>query len=30
MGLPTFTLVVDHQVLVPILNNYTLDAVENP
>jgi hypothetical protein len=30
MGLPTFTLVVDHQALVPILNNYTLDAVENP
>ena len=30
MGLPTFTLVVDHQALVPILNNHTLDAVENP
>jgi hypothetical protein len=29
-GLPAFTLVVDHQALVPILNNYTLDAVENP
>jgi hypothetical protein len=29
MGLPTFTLVVDHQALVPILNNYTLEAVEN-
>lgn len=28
MGLPTFTLVVDHQALVPILNNNTLDAVE--
>jgi hypothetical protein len=30
MGLPTFTLVVDHQALVAILNNYTLDPVENP
>jgi hypothetical protein len=30
MGLPTSTLVVDHQALVPLLNNYTLDAVENP
>jgi hypothetical protein len=29
-GLPVFTLVVAHQALVPILNNYTLDAVENP
>jgi hypothetical protein len=29
-GLPAFTLVVDHQALVPILNTYTLDAVENP
>ena len=30
LGLPTFTLVVDHQPLVPILYKYTLDAVENP
>jgi len=29
-GLPEFQLVVDHQPLVPILNNYTLDMVENP
>jgi hypothetical protein len=29
-GLPVFTLVVDHQALVPILNNYTLEAVDNP
>jgi hypothetical protein len=28
--LPVFTLVVDHQALVPILNNYTLEAVDNP
>ena len=30
LGLPTFTLVVDHQPLVTILDKYTLDAVENP
>ena len=29
-GLPSFELVVDHQPLVPILNDYTLDMVENP
>ena len=29
-GLPIFTVVVDHQALVPILNKFTLDAVENP
>ena len=26
----SFTLVVDHQPLVPILNGYSLDQVENP
>ena len=30
IGLPSFTLVVDHQALVTILDKYTLDAVENP
>ena len=30
LGLPMFTLVVDHQPLVTILDKYTLDAVENP
>ena len=30
LGLPRFTLVVDHQPLVTILDKYTLDAVENP
>ena len=30
MGLPTFTLIVDHQPLVTILDRYTLDQVENP
>ena len=30
LGLPTFSLVVDHRPLVPILDSYTLDAVENP
>ena len=30
LGLPTFSLVVDHRPLVPILDQYTLDAVENP
>ena len=29
-GLPDFTLVVDHQALVAILDKYTLDAIENP
>lgn len=29
-GLPTFTLMVDHQALVSILDKYTLDAMENP
>jgi hypothetical protein len=28
MGLPSFTLVIDHQALVSILDNYTLDAIE--
>ncbi|XP_032796135.2 uncharacterized protein K02A2.6-like [Daphnia magna] len=30
LGLPTFTLMIDHQALVTILDRYTLDAVENP
>ena len=30
MGLPTFTLIVDHQPLVTILDRYTLDQVKNP
>ena len=30
LGLSSFQLVVDHQVLVTILDKYTLDAVENP
>ncbi len=30
LGLPMFTLVVDHQPLVTIPDKYTLDAVENP
>jgi hypothetical protein len=30
IGLQNFTVVVDHQALVPILNKFTLDAVENP
>ena len=30
LGLPKFTLVVDHQPLVSILDKFTLDAVENP
>lgn len=30
LRLPTFTLVVDHQTLVTILDSYTLDVVENP
>ena len=30
LGLPHFTLLVDHKPLVPILNDLTLDAVENP
>lgn len=29
-GLQTFEHVTDHRPLVPILNHYTLDAVENP
>jgi hypothetical protein len=29
-GLPNFTLVVDHQALVAILDRYTLDAIDNP
>lgn len=29
-GLQHFTLVTDHRPLVPILNSYTLDAIENP
>jgi len=29
-GLPSFTLIVDHQPLVTILDKYTLDVVENP
>lgn len=30
LGLPMFSLIVDHQALVIILDRYTLDAVENP
>ncbi|XP_046640190.1 uncharacterized protein K02A2.6-like [Daphnia pulicaria] len=30
LGLPIFTLMVDHQALVTILDRYTLDAVDNP
>jgi len=30
LGLQSFTLITDHRPLVPILNSYTLDAVENP
>jgi hypothetical protein len=29
-GIPTFTVMVDHQALVAILDKYTLDAIENP
>ena len=29
-GMQDFTVVVDHQALIPILNKFTLDAVENP
>jgi hypothetical protein len=29
-GLPNFTLMVDHQALVAILDKYTLDAIDNP
>ncbi|XP_068245143.1 uncharacterized protein mRpL22 [Palaemon carinicauda] len=29
-GLPSFTLQTDHRPLVPIINSYTLDMVENP
>ena len=29
MGLPHFEIVTDHKPLIPILNDYTLDAVEN-
>ena len=30
LGLPHFELIVDHKPLVPVLNKYTLDMVENP
>ena len=30
MGLSHFDVVIDHRPLVPILNSYTLDAIENP
>ena len=30
MGLPHFDVITDHRPLVPILNTYTLDAIENP
>lgn len=30
IGLQKLTVIVDHQALVPILNKFTLDAVENP
>ena len=29
-GLPTFTVITDHNPLVPILNNHRLDEIENP
>ena len=29
-GLPTFQLITDHMPLVPILNVYTLDRLDNP
>jgi hypothetical protein len=29
-GLPNFTLMVDHQAMVAILEKYTFDAIENP
>ncbi|XP_068216653.1 uncharacterized protein [Palaemon carinicauda] len=29
-GLPSFTLQTDHRPLVPIINSYTLDMIENP
>jgi hypothetical protein len=29
-GLPNFTLMVDHQALVAIMDKYTLDAIDNP
>ena len=30
IGLPNFPLMMDHRPLIPILNSYTLNAVENP
>ncbi|XP_047486891.1 uncharacterized protein LOC125037740 [Penaeus chinensis] len=30
LGLPHFTLMTDHRPLVPILNSYTLDTIDNP
>ena len=30
LGLPKFQVITDHQPLIPIMNNYTLDAIENP
>merc|ERR1712015_396675 len=30
IGLQHFTLTMDHRPLIPILNSYSLDAVENP
>lgn len=30
ISLPTFTLMTDHSTLTPNLNNYSLDAMENP
>ena len=30
LGLPTFSLVIDHRPLLPILDRYTIDAMENP
>lgn len=30
IGLQHFTLTIDHRPLIPILNHYTLDAIENP
>lgn len=30
IGLQDFTLMTDHRPLIPILNQYSLDAIENP
>ena len=30
LGLPQFTHITDHKPLLPLLNSYTLDCIENP